>query len=234
MTIQKFSKSEAIHFGWNTMKSNFYFFVALLIVAGLFFSAVEIIYNFWGLFGKERPIFSILDLIGIFVGIIISLGLIKISLNFCDNIKSKISDLFSQYRLFFIALFATTFYLLVVVLGLILLVVPGIYFAIRFWFYDYFIVDKKAGVIESFKRSWRLTQGNVWNLFLLLSLLTGINILGALALLIGLFATIPTTLIAIAFVYRKLLAQIEITQQSETLTGKTDKELLDKAAGITQ
>jgi len=38
--------------------------------------------------------------------------------------------------------------------------------------------------------------------------LAGINILGTLALLIGLFATIPTTMVATAFVYRKLLSQV--------------------------
>jgi len=56
-------------------------------------------------------------------------------------------------------------------------------------------------------------------LFLFDLLLTLINLLGALCLLIGLFATIPTTMVAIAFVYRKLLAQTEIVQVSETSSG---------------
>lgn len=35
MATQRFSKGEAIRFGWNTMKSNIGFFIVLLIVAYL-------------------------------------------------------------------------------------------------------------------------------------------------------------------------------------------------------
>jgi hypothetical protein len=46
-----------------------------------------------------------------------------------------------------------------------------------------------------------------WDLSILDLLLAVINFLGVLCLLIGLFATIPTTMVGWAFVYRKLLAQ---------------------------
>jgi len=48
------------------------------------------------------------------------------------------------------------------------------------------------------------------DLFLFNLLLILINLLGAICLLIGLFVTIPTTMVAWAFVYRRLLAQTEI------------------------
>jgi len=209
--MEKFSKKEAISFGWKIMKENLRFFIILFIVVGLISYLPEIISL---LLRKEWPLLSLgTDLIGLVLGLIITLGLIKISLNFCDNLKSKITDLFSQYRLVFRYLFASILYGVIVILGTILLIIPGIYLAIRLWFYDYFIVDRKAGIIESLRRSWRITQGNVWNLFLFFLLLVGINLLGTLCLLVGLFATLPTTMIAIASVYRKLLAQFEVSQK---------------------
>jgi len=44
-------------------------------------------------------------------------------------------------------------------------------------------------------------------LYLLFAL---INILGALALIVGLFWSIPTTMVAEAFVYRKLSSQLKV------------------------
>jgi uncharacterized membrane protein len=44
-------------------------------------------------------------------------------------------------------------------------------------------------------------------------LLVFINILGALALLVSLFVTMPATMVANAFVYRKLLSQEEIVSK---------------------
>lgn len=214
MTTQNFSKKEALQFGWTTMKSNLGFFIGLLIVYSLLiavpFFIVEIIAEASAFLGV---IFQIAD---IFLTIVISIGLVKIALRFCDNEKGSLSDLFSQYRLSFHYLLASILYALIVFGGLFLLIIPGIIWGIKFWFYDYFIVDKGLGPIEAFKRSSAITKGIKWNLFVFVLLLLVINLLGALFLLIGLFATIPTTMVATAFVYRKLLTQAETAQALET------------------
>ena len=73
-------------------------------------------------------------------------------------------------------------------------------------FYIYFIVEKEVGPIEAIKKSWNLTKGSFWNLFLFGLLSGGIQILGIVALLIGLVFTTPTVWIARAVVYEKLKA----------------------------
>ena len=214
MTAEKFSISEAIHFGWNTMKSNLGFFIGLLILVFLFSSLSSII----AAKATEANIFlGIIFYIADFsLSIIISIGLVKIALRFCDNEKGRFADLFSQYPLFPQYLVGSILYGLIVFAGTILLIIPGIIWGIQFCFYDYFIVDKGLGPIEALKRSSAITRGVKWDLFVFFLILSGINLLGALCLLIGLFVTIPTTMVALAFVYRKLMAQAEIVQVSET------------------
>jgi len=214
MTAEKFSISEAIHFGWNTMKSNLGFFIGLLIFVFLFTSLSSII----AAKATEANIFlGIIFYIADFsLSIIISIGLVKIALRFCDNEKGRFADLFSQYPLFPQYLVGSILYGLIVFAGTILLIIPGIIWGIQFCFYDYFIVDKGLGPIEALKRSSAITRGVKWDLFGFFLVLLGINLLGALCLLIGLFVTIPTTMVALAFVYRKLMAQAEIVQISET------------------
>ena len=214
MRAEKFSISEAIHFGWNTMKSNLGFFIGLLILVFLFSSLSSII----AAKATEANIFlGIIFYIADFsLSIIISIGLVKIALRFCDNEKGRFADLFSQYPLFPQYLVGSILYGLIVFAGTILLIIPGIIWGIQFCFYDYFIVDKGLGPIEALKRSSAITRGVKWDLFVFFLILSGINLLGALCLLIGLFVTIPTTMVALAFVYRKLMAQAEIVQVSET------------------
>lgn len=214
MTAEKFSISEAIHFGWNTMKSNLGFFIGLLIFVFLFTSLSSII----AAKATEANIFLglIFYIADFSLSIIISIGLVKIALRFCDNEKGRFADLFSQYPLFPQYLVGSILYGLIVFAGTILLIIPGIIWGIQFCFYDYFIVDKGLGPIEALKRSSAITRGVKWDLFGFFLILSGINLLGALCLLIGLFVTIPTTMVALAFVYRKLMAQAEIVQVSET------------------
>ncbi len=213
MITGNFSKGEALRFGWDTMKNNLGFFIGLLIVLGLLYTVPFIIAGM----ALEANVFlgAILYIADMVLTIIISIGLVKIALRFCDNEKGRFSDLFSQYRLFFKYLFASILYFLIVWGGSVLLIIPGIIWGIKFWFYNYFVVDKKAGSIEALKRSSLITKGVKWDLFVFFLALIGINLLGALCLLVGLFATIPTTMVALAFVYRRLLAQTEITPVSE-------------------
>jgi uncharacterized membrane protein len=81
--------------------------------------------------------------------------------------------------------------------------------AIKFRFYRYFIIDQRLGPIEALKRSYEITAGSEWELFLFYLLIIGVNLLGALACGIGLLATVPASMVAEAFVYRKLLTAKE-------------------------
>lgn len=181
------------------------FFVVLLIVVGLTYAFPEILRKSMQ---DNNPLLSLL--LGLACGvlqIIIGMGFIRISLRFCDNEKAEFADLFACLPLFFKYLFGSILYGLIVLGGIFLLVIPGVIWSIKFMFFSYLIVDQGAGPIESLKRSAAITAGAKWDLFLFGLWLVGINILGALALLIGLFATIPTTMVATAYVYRRLLGK---------------------------
>jgi uncharacterized membrane protein len=206
--MEKFSKKEAIKFGWEIAKKKIKFFVPLLI---LVFGSSFLFDYLSDLAKKESFLISfLLTIVGFALSIIFSLGLIKISLEICDGKEPKISDLFSQYRLFFRFLFASILKSLITLFGFILLIIPGIILSIRLGFFDYLIVDKNSRIVESLKKSWEITKGNTWNLFLLYILLGLINLLGFFALIVGLFWSIPTTMIAEAFVYRKLSSELKV------------------------
>ena len=95
---------------------------------------------------------------------------------------------------------------------MILLIFPAFIWGIKFCLYPYFIVEKGMGPIEALQASSRATMGAKWDLLGFWSVIGVINVLGFFCLLIGLFATVPTTMVAMALVYRKLLSQTETVQ----------------------
>ena len=123
-----------------------------------------------------------------------------------DGQKAEITELWAypQYLLRMIG--ASILYGLIVLAGFVLLVIPGIYLALRLQFYSYYIIDKDAGAIDSLKMSWKVTEGNMINIFLFMLLLVALNILGAIVLLVGLLVTIPVSFVAVTLLYRKLSA----------------------------
>ena len=205
-TPPRFLKKEAISFGWRTVTGNLWFFVLLAIIV----LAIGFIPQLLGRIGKEVYAFVPLIALALWVlQIFVQLGIVKIALKFCDGGVGTIPDLFSQGRLFFRYLGASILYGLVVGVGFLLLIVPGIVWGIKFGLFSYVLVDKNLGVVASLKESARLTQGSKGNLFLLGLLLALVNFVGVIALGVGLFVTVPITMIASAFAYRKLSVAVQ-------------------------
>jgi len=201
----QFSKKEAVKFGFETAKSNLLFFIKLLII--VFFVSV-VVSALRGGTQKSAMAYLLLTIIQYLVNVIIGIGLIRISLELVDKLKPKIRDLF-YYKPIVEYILASIISGIVVIVGLILLIIPGIILAVRLQYATYLVVDKNLGALEAIKKSWKITRGNTWNLFFLGIILGLINILGVLCLLVGLFITIPLGMLATTFIYRKLLLQSE-------------------------
>ena len=211
MSPRFFSKSEAILFGWNTLKKNFRFFLGMLAIVVVVNVLVGLVISS---FSEEAPkvLVMVVSVISWVLDLLISIGVIKITLKFCDQEPATYRDLFSAYRLLLNYLVGSIVYGIIVAIGFVFLIIPGIYLAVKYQFYDYLIVDKGIGPIEAIKRSGVLTEGVKRNLVLFWLALVGINILGMIALGVGLIATVPVSWLANAYVYRRLQLQAENNQ----------------------
>lgn len=116
--------------------------------------------------------------------------------------------LFSSIGLFPQMLGATLLMMLGYVLGLVLLVVPGVIFFFGTMFYSYFVADGD-GAVDSLRKSWQATRGHKWSLFLFMFALGGLNILGMLACGVGVLVSAPVTMLALAIVYTRITGRFE-------------------------
>ncbi len=201
----RFFAREAVNFGFETAKDNLFYFITLFIVVILLYAVMGILQGIFT-FRLNAILALLVILLRIVVSLIISMGLIKISIEFVEKKKPQLSDLFYTKSLlnFFLVSFVRG---CIILIGLVLLIIPGIVFAVKLQFAEYLVVDKDEGVVEALSKSWDMTRGNIWKLFFYGILLFLINVLGFIALLVGLFITVPLTMLATTFVYRKLLAQ---------------------------
>lgn len=213
MDKKDFSVEEALQYGWNIMKDNIWFFVGVLVVAWALAGVPHIIANI--LQEQSIGLSFFFRIIGWAANIIVSIGLIAIALKFLDKQDPKFEDLFSFKPYFWKYLGASILTGLVVWVGFMLLIVPGIYWALKFQFFGYFVVEQGREPVEAMRMSSRITHSVKWKLFGFGLVLALINIVGTICLFIGLLVTVPITLLAYSFVYRKLLEQTESAQLGE-------------------
>ena len=123
--------------------------------------------------------------------------------------ETSIGDFFAGFGKF-IPLFVSGFLVAVAVaLGMVLLIIPGviIYLGVSQWIF--MIMDQDAGVFDSLSKSWELMKGYKVSFLLLVLAFLGINLLGALALVVGLLVTVPWTLASLAAFYHRVRVENE-------------------------
>jgi hypothetical protein len=237
MSSKSFSYSGALGFGWSVMKSNFWFFVGVWVVSFFVSFFVSLPGQILGQLAGRSPksmspfLAPVAVITSYIMQVILGIGLIKITLSFCDGVKPRFSTLFNAWGCFWRYIGAGLLYALIIggasiacVLLFILLstVTHSPYFilpvliafltlvvilSIKFCLCCYFVIDKGLGPINALKASSMATAGVIDSLAVFSILCCLINMLGVLCFFVGLFATIPTVMVAMALVYRQLSEQ---------------------------
>ncbi|HVU75724.1 MAG TPA: glycerophosphoryl diester phosphodiesterase membrane domain-containing protein [Candidatus Paceibacterota bacterium] len=197
--------SQFIRFGWEAFKKRPWFLAGITIVIMVISGIAS---NLGGNMEHAQGAALVVSLVALFVGIVAQIFIKMGSINFAlkandDVVAVRVSDLWAP-EMFWQYLLASIVVGIMVVVGFILLIVPGIYLALRFLFVQYLIVDRKMGMSDALKESSRMTEGKKWRLLGFLLLVILLNIVGAILLFVGLLVTIPVTMIATAHLYRSL------------------------------
>lgn len=150
------------------------------------------------------PITIVVNIITQIFSIFLSLGATRFGHRLLKGESPEIGELFSQGSKLLNAIASTILFGIIVLIGLILLIIPGIWIALRCGLFMQVIVDKNLGPIEALKYSYELTRENALSLLGLYILCFLIGIAGILAVFIGLLWAIPTTWLATLIAYKYL------------------------------
>jgi hypothetical protein len=133
-------------------------------------------------------------------------GFINLMFKIHDTGEGSIGDLFTRFYLAPRLWGAACLFGLIFMGGLLLLIIPGIYWGVRFSLFPYFIVDQETSIMDSLRKSYVTTAHYEWHMlaiFLILSLLSAIPVVGSTLF----FFMSPLVLV---YTYRTLTAQIPI------------------------
>ncbi len=214
MNEKMFSIDEAISYGWKKMTENLGFFIVLILIVFLisfFFS------TFASLFEEKLPSLSLIFNIGsALFSVFMNIVFIRVALNIYEGDRGDLQDILTlSLPLFFKFLLANVLYFLIVAAGLILFIVPGFYFMVKYQFVLYLVVDKGMDIVPAFNMSSEITNGIKWRLFLFDMLIGLILLIGMLLIFVGYLVAFPITLMASIHVYRKLYSQSGVSVSTD-------------------
>lgn len=194
-----FEVGEAIAYGWRGLVRNLVPLagIALVVFAINFFVSV-----------LDQQVNTAAGRLGTFllstiVSLLVGMGWIRVALTVVDGGTPSLDQLFRADVIVPYGI-ASLLLGLAVGLGLVLFIVPGVYLLARYGFTTYAIVDEGLGVGAAFRRSSDITEGHRGKLVLFGLALIGLNLLGLLAFIVGVILTSGVTILAVAFVYRRI------------------------------
>ena len=140
----------------------------IMIMASLFGNVVTTVFSIW-----------------------ISIGQSLYFLKVARGQTAEISDIFAGGPWFFSILVASILVGLIVMVGFVLCIVPGVIFALMFSQFYYLILDRNVGVMDSLNISKEIMTGNKLTLFLIWLVGIALFVLGCLPCCLGLLAVVP-------------------------------------------
>jgi len=169
--------------------------------------------GYWGIY---LGFFFVYLIIALIIGLIpilpiltagaLAVGAAIFNLNISRKTNPKIGNLFDGFNSFVSSLVAFFITGIVVLLGICLLVIPGIYWGLGYAMTFYCIADNsKIGGLDAMSKSNQLMDGNRWKYFRFQLRAMLFIILGIIPFGLGLFVVIPWIYVASAKFYEDLL-----------------------------
>jgi uncharacterized membrane protein len=149
-----------------------------------------------------NPKYSLLTLI---LGGPIGVGTAIFFLNLIRGYEVSIEQLFDGFRQFIPSLLLTIFTLVVVLLGFVCFIIPGVMLALGLSFGTYVMADNpELSAIDVMRKTWEMMDGHKLKFFLFSLLCGGLFILGFLFFIIGIFYILPIVYTGLALFYEKI------------------------------
>jgi hypothetical protein len=223
---QPWSIGEAIHLGWEAYKANwapltlgYFFATALGGIPGQIAPSLALVgvlkqgtVTYWA---AHVP----LTIVGWLVAEFLAAGFTRAGLIVIRNGRATIGDFFRAGDRFLPFALCSLVRTTLTAFGLLLLVVPGVVLVLGFANAPFYVIDQRLGPIEALRASWRSTDGQKGEMFLLVLAELGITLLGLFAACLGVFVAVPVMLVARAIVYTRMSGTAVATNAATPATG---------------
>ena len=188
--------------GWRAFKSSPRIFLISMLILFASWVALELAVVALHRLGFVVWLVLHLAFFVVFSGLMV--GLHSIAMQTVDGQTTNLRDLTALLGRGPIFFLASCIYCAAVAGGLVFLVVPGIYVAVRYALFGYVLAERSTSALGALRDAAALSDGHWWTVCAVLIKVLLLNLVGAALLGLGLLITFPISVLATSSLYRSL------------------------------
>jgi hypothetical protein len=190
----------AFSHAWTILKEDFWRLLLIGFIAWLLGGAVA------SLLGRNNSFVT--TLYQVLVGTPVTFGAAYVWLRAVRGINPEIADLFVPFQRYYVnTVLAGLLLTVVIAVGFILLIIPGIILSVRLCFVPFLVVDEGLGPVQALQESWNRTSGFSWTLFFAGIVALLILFVGFLIFIIGSIPALMLDYLAFASLYAAITSR---------------------------
>lgn len=197
-------------YGWDQMKKYFLPLFLVIVIVGVASIPTGIFRDFDGHNLMPGIIFYQIFVFGfsLFILYPLNFGGDYLNLKAIRNQEFQIQEIFDAFKTNYLnVVLASLLSGAIILMGIIMLLIPGIIFACRLALVPYLVMDKKLDPVKAVEESWRLTKGYGWRIFGMGLLAIPIAIAGLIVLGFGVIVSAMWINAAFAAMYQAILME---------------------------
>ena len=154
------------------------------------------------------------SVVGMLINVWLGIGMALYFLKVARGQAAVFGDLFSGGPYYVNVLLATLLFMVIFYIGLILCIVPGVILGLMFSQFYYLVLDRRMPVLDAFRQSKELMNGNKLTLFLIWLAMMGIFLVAMIPCGLGLLVAGPYFSLMFAVIYLTITGQPTAEQVS--------------------
>lgn len=124
--------------------------------------------------------------------------------------EADLKDLFDGFRTRYLNIIVANLIVnALVIIGIVMLIVPGIIIACRLVFVSYLVMDKNLEPMKAVEKSWQMTKGYGWTIFGMAIISFFVFIAGLIVFLVGAIISMMWIHAAFATIYQSVLNSLD-------------------------
>ena len=197
IALPQFSFTDLLSYGWKVLQQHFGYLIKIVLFMIVLVVIPQIVVD---LISRENTAFG--GLLRLVLGLwqaLLSIGVMKMVLALLrtgQETEVTFEKFLTGKEMFVKYLVAEILFGFLVVVGMILLIIPGFYFMLKYLFAPLLIADKNVTIGEAFAMSAKMTEGKKLTLFFYVLGFYAFVLLGLLALVVGVVVTASIVCIA--------------------------------------